>query len=112
MDQATAKLHWNNYLDSVKNGTPTMFTLHELSEYYKKQERNQKNRKAADRRVKKAERKGLRIRRSDQMTEHKAMAIKRLAAQGKKRNEIAEIVHVSYDNVDSVLRELTWKHVK
>ena len=113
MNQEIAKMHWNNYVECVKNGTKPMFSLHELSEYYKKQENNQKWMKSADARKKKAERKGIKPRRSfDNMTEHKARAIKRLAEQGKKRHEIAEAVCVSYDKVDSVLRGLTWKHVK
>ena len=113
MNQETAKLHWNNYLDCVKNGTQPMFTLQELYEHYEKQENNQRNLKAAEARKRKSERKGIKPRRPfDQMTEHKARAIKRLAAYGYKRNQIAETVHVSYDKVDSVLRELTWKHIK
>ena len=113
MNQDLAKMHFDNYIECVKSGKTPMFSLHELSEYYKKQENNQKWMKSSEARKRKAERKGIKPRRTfDKMTEHKARAIKRLAEQGKKRNEIAEAVHVSYDKVDSVLRGLTWKHVK
>ena len=113
MNQEMAKLHWNNYMDCIKKGTDPMFTLPELREYYEKQERNQKNLKSAEARKRKSERKGIKPRKQfDQMTEHKARAIKRLAAYGYKRNKIAETVHISYDKVDSVLRGLTWTHVK
>ena len=112
MDQATAKLHWNNYVECMKNGTQPMFSLHEYSEYYKKQANNQKWRKAAEAKKRKAERKGIRITRSDQMTEHKARAIKRFAEQGLKRWDIADRLGISYDQVDSVLRGLTWKQIQ
>ena len=112
MDQATAKLHWNNYVECMKNGTQPMFSLHDLSEYYKKQANNQKWRKASEARKRKSDRKGIRIRPSNEMTEYKAMAIKRFAQQGMKRWEIAERLGITFDQVDSVLRELTWKHIK
>ena len=112
MDQATAKLHWNNYVECMKNGTKPMFSLHDLGEYYKKQENNQKWRKAAEAKKSKAERKGIKVRRSDQMSEHKARAIKRFSEQGLKRMEIADRLGITYDQVDSVLRGLTWKQVK
>ena len=113
MTQEQAKLHWNNYVECVKMGTDPIFELHELREYYEKQENNQKWRKQAERKKKLAERKGIRTRKKfDEMTVHKARAIKRMASLGYKRNQICEIVHVSYDKVDSVLRGLTWSHVK
>ena len=112
MDQASVKAAWNIYLECVKNGTEPPYYFPEIYEESKKQEENQKNRKAAERRVKKSERMGIRITRSDQMTEHKARAIKRLSEQGNKRWAIAEQLGITFDQVDNVLRGLTWKHIK
>lgn len=113
MDRITARIHWKNYLETVREGKEPMFSLDELAQHYKREQQTQKWRKSAEQRKSKAERRGVKPRRTfDRMSEHKARAIKRLASQGYKRTEIAEIIYVSYDKVDSVLRGLTWSHIK
>ena len=111
--QELADMHLKNHIDCIKKGIEPAFQLHELREHYQKQDNNQKWRKSAEQRKAKANRKGIKVRKKfDEMTEHKARAIKRMSSLGYKRDEICQIVHVSYDKVDSVLRGLTWRHIK
>ena len=112
MDRAGVKLAWDIYLDCIKKGVEPPFDFPEVYKQAEEQDRNQKDRKAAERRVKKSERMGIRITRSDQMTEHKVRAIRMFSRQGMKRMQIAEQLGITFDQVDSVLRGLTWKHVK